>query len=498
MSAAPRTARGTRTRAKLLQAAETVFASVGYHEASIVKITEAAGVGLGTFYLYFEGKQAIFDEVVEDLNRRVRHAMTDAARTAGNRLAAERAGFRAFFRFTARAPRAVPDHPPGRIRLARARCGCTTPGSSTAISKASRRRSSAAKSGEMDPTVAAWALMGIGELIGMRWVLWDEEGAEPAPGCPPGRPGGSLRGNDAVHRTGARPRAGGTARRPAGPAPPAAEPLSPGRDSPMNQAASIHAYRTTEVEVRGGTLHTAIWGPEDPAAPTILAVHGVTASHKAWPALAEALPDIRIIAPDLRGRGRSNALPAPYGMPSHAEDLAAVLAKLSTGPVVVVGHSMGAFAAVVLANLSPERVRSLVLVDGGLPLQVPAGLSDEQIVAAVLGPAAERLNATFPSREVYRSFWKQHPAFTADWSPLVEEYVDYDLTGEEPVLRPATRYQAMADDTAELHRGASLLKALDELAVETLVLRAPRGLLNEPGGLYAPGYLDNWAEKRRP
>ena len=77
---------------------------MGYHEASIVKITEAAGVGLGTFYLYFDGKQAIFDEVVEDLNRRVRHAMTDAARSAGTRLEAERAGFRAFFRFTAQHP----------------------------------------------------------------------------------------------------------------------------------------------------------------------------------------------------------------------------------------------------------------------------------------------------------------------------------------------------------------------------------------------------------
>lgn len=255
------------------------------------------------------------------------------------------------------------------------------------------------------------------------------------------------------------------------------------------------SYRTTGVDVRGGTLHTALWGPADPAAPTILAVHGVTASHKAWPYLAEALPEVRIIAPDLRGRGRSNALPAPYGMPSHAEDLAAVLAALAAGPVVVVGHSMGAFASVVLANLFPERVRSLVLVDGGLPLQVPAGLSDEQIVAAVLGPAAERLNATFPSRDVYRSFWRQHPAFSAGWSPLVEEYVDYDLTGEEPLLRPATRYQAMADDTAELHRGASLLKALDELSVQTQVLRAPRGLLNEPSGLYPPGYLETWAER---
>lgn len=267
-------------------------------------------------------------------------------------------------------------------------------------------------------------------------------------------------------------------------------------DAPaQNQAPGNASYRTTEIPVRGGTLHTAIWGPEDPAAPTILAVHGVTASHKAWPKLAEALPEVRIIAPDLRGRGRSNDLPAPYGMPSHAEDLAAVLAALTSGPVVVVGHSMGGFVSVVLANLYPERVRSLVLVDGGLPLQVPAELSDDQIVAAVLGPAAERLNATFPSRDAYRSYWKQHPAFSADWSPAVEEYVDYDLTGEEPVLRPATRYQAMADDTAELRRGPSLLKALDELTVETLALRAPRGLLDEPAGLYAPGYLDSWAEK---
>jgi lipase len=263
----------------------------------------------------------------------------------------------------------------------------------------------------------------------------------------------------------------------------------------MTREASNATYRTAEVEVRGGTLHTALWGPEDPDTPTILAVHGVTASHKAWHYLAEALPDVRIIAPDLRGRGRSNGLPAPYGMPTHAQDLAAVLAAFTTGPVVVVGHSMGAFAALVLANLFPERVRSLVLVDGGLPLQVPAGISDEDVVAAVLGPAAERLNSTFPSREVYRQFWRQHPAFSSDWTPFVQDYVDYDLTGEEPELRPATKYQAMAEDTAELHRGASLLKALDELAVDAQVLRAPRGLLNEPAALYAPGYLEAWALK---
>jgi len=184
MSTAPRTARGTRTRAKLLEAAEAVFASVGYHDASIVKITEAAGVGLGTFYLYFDGKQTIFDEVVEDLNRRVRHAMTDAARSAGNRIDAERAGFRAFFRFTAEHPalyriiRQAEFVSPGALRQHYTRI----------VNGYIEGLKSAQLAGEvrdMDPTVAAWALMGIGELIGMRWVLWDEEGAEPAAGARP-------------------------------------------------------------------------------------------------------------------------------------------------------------------------------------------------------------------------------------------------------------------------------------------------------------------------
>ena len=85
MTDVPRTARGTRTRAKLLEAAEQVFAESGYSEASIVRITEAAGVAQGTFYLYFSSKLEIFEELVEDLNRRVRHAMTEAAAGATTR-----------------------------------------------------------------------------------------------------------------------------------------------------------------------------------------------------------------------------------------------------------------------------------------------------------------------------------------------------------------------------------------------------------------------------
>ena len=56
---------------------------------------------------------------------------------------------------------------------------------------------------------------------------------------------------------------------------------------------------------------------------------------------------------------------------------------------------MGGFASLVLANLFPERVRSLVLVDGGLPLQVPEELLDQEVISSVLGAAAERLTAMF-------------------------------------------------------------------------------------------------------
>jgi AcrR family transcriptional regulator len=99
-----RTERGARTRTRLLEAAEEVFTELGYHEASIVKIAGAAGVAPGTFYLYFAGKQEIFDELVEDLNRRVRQAMADAASRGQTRTEAERLGFEAFFRFTAEHP----------------------------------------------------------------------------------------------------------------------------------------------------------------------------------------------------------------------------------------------------------------------------------------------------------------------------------------------------------------------------------------------------------
>jgi lipase len=261
-------------------------------------------------------------------------------------------------------------------------------------------------------------------------------------------------------------------------------------------------YRQTKVAVRGGDMTVGIWGPSDPAAPTILAVHGVSASHRSFGLLAEAMPDVRIIAPDLRGRGRSNGLPGPYGMPAHADDLSAVLTALADGPLTVVGHSMGAFVTLVLADRHPDQVDAVVLVDGGIPLKVPEGLAPEVIVQAVLGPVADRLAMRFDSVEAYRSFWLEHPALGFAWSPgapeglrpLMDDYIAYDLEQDGNLFRPATRYEAMKDDTVELQGGGSLQSALEHLAVPATLLWTRRGLFNEEPGLFTAEDLERWQD----
>jgi pimeloyl-ACP methyl ester carboxylesterase len=255
---------------------------------------------------------------------------------------------------------------------------------------------------------------------------------------------------------------------------------------------TTHDYRTIDVPVDGGDLRVAVWEPTvgADAAPAVLLVHGVTSSHLAWTSLVERLPGVRAIAPDLRGRGASNGLRGAAGMAAHADDLAAVLDHLGIDRLLVVGHSMGAFVSVVLAHRHPDRVTRLVLVDGGLPLDAPAGLSPDELVTAILGPTAARLSLRFPDTEAYLDFWRAHPAFRAAWTPELEEYLAYDLVDDgEGALRPATSYATTVDDTIDMNTGTALPDALAGLRHPTRFLTAPRGLQDEEPGLYAPAHL---------
>jgi pimeloyl-ACP methyl ester carboxylesterase len=244
------------------------------------------------------------------------------------------------------------------------------------------------------------------------------------------------------------------------------------------------------VPVDGGELAVGVLGEQDDAAPTVIAVHGITASHRSWLALARALPGVRVIAPDLRGRGRSNQLLPPYGLRQHAIDVERIHAHFGLEAAPIVGHSMGAFVSVLFGARAPEQVSRLVLVDGGIPLPPPEGLEPDELPSTLLGPAAERLAMTFPRVEDYRDFWRRHPAFAQAWGDDVQDYVDYDLSGQAPELRPSAAIDAVLPDSMELYGPAWYLDALRSLRMPVVMLRAPRDLLDRSPGLYPPGPIE--------
>lgn len=177
----PVTARGEATRRKILDAAEEVFGELGYYEASIAEITRRAGVAQGTYYIYFHSKREIFAELVEDIGKRLRANIRAAIVGVSSRLEIEKRGFEAFFTFVAKhrriysivqeAERVAPDAFFNYYQK---------------ISQGYiRSLAQAMDDGEvrtMDPEVLAYALMGIGHFVALRWLVWPPETEAPQSG----------------------------------------------------------------------------------------------------------------------------------------------------------------------------------------------------------------------------------------------------------------------------------------------------------------------------
>jgi len=236
------------------------------------------------------------------------------------------------------------------------------------------------------------------------------------------------------------------------------------------------------VPVEGGMLHVGTWRASDESAPTVIAAHGITANHLSFAAVARELAaDVTLVAPDLRGRGRSNTITGPFGITAHADDLTRVLDHLALERAVIVGHSMGAWVAASTAARHPERVAAVVLVDGGfaLPGTTSIDIDVDDVLAAVLGPALARLSMTFPDREAYHAFWRAHPAVGGRyWTDDLVAYIDHDLVGEPPELRSSVNGDAVRADATQQLSTPEVRDAAASLACPVVRLFAPRGLLD--------------------
>lgn len=256
-----------------------------------------------------------------------------------------------------------------------------------------------------------------------------------------------------------------------------------------------------EIPRGNGGLVVFRYGPAN--GKPMLAIHGVTSSHLAWQWFADELVPrgYTIYAVDLRGRGDSRNVGGPYGMSVHADDMDAVLEYLQIPKATVIGHSMGGFVALAMLHRHAHRFERCILVDGGPPLELPAGMTVEQVMPHILGPALKRLSMEFATTEDYKQYWLTNPAFEQrGWNDGLDRYLAHDLHGEPGHLRPATDPDAVARDSEDLWGGNECDTALRSSDNEILMLRAPRGLRNEVPPLYAddrlPALLEEFPQLR--
>ena len=173
---APRTARGERTLRKILDAARREFGDRGFAESSIVGITQRAGVALGTFYTYFDSKEAVFQALVRDMSGQVREQVGPELGKASDALDGERRALETFLDF-------VRDH--RDIYRIIDEAEFVDPAAyrehyETTASRISARLKAARDKGEISSDFGdesldtiAWGMMGANVFLGLRFCVWD-------------------------------------------------------------------------------------------------------------------------------------------------------------------------------------------------------------------------------------------------------------------------------------------------------------------------------------
>src|SRR3982750_4845116 len=171
----PRTPRGERTMRKSLDAARDEFGERGFSESSIVGITQRAGVALGTFYTYFDSKEAVFQALVKDMSAQARDYVAPAFKDAADALDGERRALESFLHFARKhrdvyriideaefvEPRAYREHYQ------------TTASRIAARLIAARHRGEISKEYSDDELdVLGWAIMGANVFLGLRFSVW--------------------------------------------------------------------------------------------------------------------------------------------------------------------------------------------------------------------------------------------------------------------------------------------------------------------------------------
>jgi len=198
----------------------------------------------------------------------------------------------------------------------------------------------------------------------------------------------------------------------------------------------MSAWQTGEVNANGLRLHTT---RTDGAKPPVVLAHGFTDDGLCWTPVAEVLEaDYDVIMVDARGHGRSEAPEQGYGLVDHARDLAGVIVALELERPAVLGHSMGAGSALVLAGLYPDLPAALLLEDPpGWWAPMPLSPEDIEQREAWLAQIAEQKRKT--RAELIAEQQAKFPTWSdAEMGPWADSKLRYSLNVLEIMEQGAT------------------------------------------------------------
>ena len=182
---APRTARGERTLRRILDAALEEFGEKGFAEGSIVGITSRARVALGTFYTYFDSKEAVFQALVRGLSEQIKVCVAPALEAATGSLDAERRALIAFLEFVEthkQVYRLVDEaetvDPEGFRRHYQVTAERIVARLAAGVERGELRRDPS----PIGTEAIAWAVMGANVFLGLRFGVWGNAAPEEVAG----------------------------------------------------------------------------------------------------------------------------------------------------------------------------------------------------------------------------------------------------------------------------------------------------------------------------
>jgi AcrR family transcriptional regulator len=178
---APRTERGQRTLRKILNAALEEFGERGFSDGSIVGITRRARVALGTFYTYFDSKEAVFQELVRDMSAQVKDHVAPALQGAADALDAEGRALRSYLDFVRgheQVYRIIDEAEFVDPKGFRAHYETTANRIAARLQAGKNKGEVVSMESRLATEVEAWAIMGMNVFVGLRFGVWGREKPE--------------------------------------------------------------------------------------------------------------------------------------------------------------------------------------------------------------------------------------------------------------------------------------------------------------------------------